>query len=293
MKRLQFSGEKAGAQRYPVLGTAALLCVLSGCASTELPAVPTNWYALSEPVPALVRHRVHEDDELELVLRDGSVVVLTVAAVDERAIHGEDGQSVAIADIRELRAPRKEDVGDVALGIAAYAVLIPVSIILFPVALGALVFYDWEKVELWSDERLCRVVAHPQFYGYSADGAVVEDDKAPPFQEVQAELAKRAPTCDAPARVETYCAARNDTGPGFVECTVMMLPLEEAGLTTFHEWAEAPLCRLNKQPETFEALVDLSPEQREWMSTAARATMESRDLACPEVEQTESGAATN
>ena len=290
MRRLQLPCKKAGLNQGLVLLAAMSLCVLSGCATT---AEPTYLYTLSEPVPGLVRYRVFEDHDLVLTLRDDSVVVLTVASVDEEAIHGKDGTTVPIADIRELRSPEEFGVGDAALGIAVYSVMIPLSIVMLPVVLPIMLFYDWEKVGDWPDDRLCRAVAHPEFYGYSAEGVVVEGEKTPPLQEVREELAKRELQCDALARVEASCASSNDTGPGYQECIARMLPMEEAGLVAFYQWSDGALCRLHQNPEKFELLAAQPAEQCESVAETVRAALENRDLVCPDGEVPEPPSPTN
>jgi hypothetical protein len=273
-----------------VLLASLVLCVLSGCATT---AEPTYRYTLSEPVPGLVRHRVFEGDDLVLTLRDDSIVLLTVASVDAEAIHGKDGKTVPIADVRELRSLEEHVARDAALGIAVYSVLIPLSIVMLPVALPIMLFYDFEKVGQWPDDRLCRAVAHPEFYGYSAEGAIEEGDKTPPLQEVREEMAKRELQCDAQARVEPSCASTNETGPGFQECIARMLPMEEAGLVGFYQWSDDALCRLHQNPEKFEVLAAQPPEQRESVAERVRAILENRDLVCPGEEVPEPPAPAN
>ena len=291
MRHLQRSVKKAGLYQPLVLLAAMSLCVMSGCVTTP---VVSYKFTLTEPVPGLVGHRVHEDNELELHLADDRVMRLTVASVDEEAIHGKDGSRVLIADVRQLRCLEdQETVGDALLGVAVYTVMVPVSIVLFPVALPMVLFYDWDKVGEWRDDRLCRVVAHPEFYGYSAGGEIREGEKTPPFQEVLDEFAERELQCDAFARIDYPCAATNDTGPGYETCLAEMLPREEAGFTAFYGWAEGALCRLHQDPEQHEFLAALSPEQREAIAEEVRTTLDSRDVVCPEVEQAEPAVATN
>jgi len=280
MRRLQLLGKRAGLNRGLVLLASLSLCVLAGCASNP---EPSYRYTLTEPVPGLVRYRVHEDDDLVLTLRDDSVVVMTVASVDEAAIHGKDGTAVPVADIRELRSLEGEGhvVRDAALGIGVYTVLMPLSILLLPVLLPVFVFTDWEKVGEWPDQRLCRAVAHPEFYGYSAEGVIEEGDKTPPLQEVREEIVKRELKCDALARVEPSCGSTNETGPGYQECMARMLPMEEAGLVAFYQWSDGALCRLYQHPEKFEVLQSQPPEQRESVAERVRAALEHRKLVCP------------
>ncbi len=290
MRRPKLPGSKAGAKQGLLLLVAMSLCVLSGCATT---AEPTYRYTLSEPVPALVRYRVFEGDDLVLTLRDDSVVVLRVSSVDEVAIHGKDGTVVPIADIRQLRSPEEYGVGDAALGIAVYTVMVPVSILMLPVALPMLLFYDWEKVGDWYDDRLCRVVAHPEFYGYTGEGEIREGDKTPPFQEVQDEMAERELQCDALARVESYCASNSDSGPAYQECVARMLPMEEAGLVAFYGWSDGALCRLNQHPENYELLAAQTAEQRESVLEVVRLALGARDLDCAGADETGSPAPVN
>lgn len=282
MRCLQRSVKKAGFNQGVSLLAAMSLCVMSGCVTT--PTVSYS-YTLTEPVPGLVRQRVHEDDELELHFRDDRVERLTVASVDEEAINGKDGSRVLIADVRQLRCLEDElGVGDAFLGVAFYTVMVPVSIVLFPVALPMVLFYDWDKVGEWQDDRLCRVVAHPEFYGYTAGGEIREGEKTPPFQEVLDEFAERELQCDAFARIDYPCAATNDTGPGYETCLADMLPREEAGFVDFFGWAEGALCRLHQNPENFEFLAAQSAEQRESVAESVRTALEQRKLVCPDGE---------
>lgn len=291
MRRLQRSVKKAGFYQPMVLLAAMSLCVMSGCATS--PTVSYR-YTLTDPVPGLVRQRVHEDDELELHLADGRVERLTFASLDEEAIHGSDGSRILVADVRQLRCLEDDlGMGDALLGVALYTVMVPVSIVLFPVALPMVLFYDWDKVGEWRDDRLCRVVAHPEFYGYTAGGEIREGEKTPPFQEVLDEFAERELQCDAFARIDYPCAATNDTGPGYEKCLADMLPREEAGFVAFYGWAEGALCRVHQDSGQHEFLATLSPEQREAVAEEVRATLENTDVVCPEVEQAEPGAATN
>lgn len=291
MRRLQRSVKKTGFNQGLFLLAAMSLCVISGCATTR--AVSYK-FTLTEPVPGLVRHRVHEDDELELHLADDRVARMTFASVDEQAIHGKDGSRVLIADVRQLRRLEdRETAGDALLGVALYTVMVPVSIVLFPVALPMVLFYDWDKVGEWRDDRLCRVEAHPEFYGYTAGGEIREGEKTPPFQVALDELAERGLQCDAFARIDYPCAATNDTGPGYQACLAEMLPREAAGYVDFYGWAEGALCRLQQDPGQHEFLATLSPEQREALAGEVRNALDARSMVCPEEEQAEPADAGN
>jgi hypothetical protein len=277
MGRLPLPGKRAGLNQVTVLLAALSLCMLSGCASSP---EPSYQYTLSEPTPGLVRYRVFEGHDLVATLMDGSILALTVASVDEEAIHGKDGTTVPIADIRELRSPDEFGVGGAALAIGFYTLMVPVSILLLPVALPVLLFYDWEQVGQWPDQRLCRAVAHPEFYGYSAEGVIVEGEKTLPLQEVREEIARRELQCDPLALVAPSCAGSNNSGPGYEACVAERLPMEEAGFVAIAQWADGPLCRVHQHPEQFEFLASQPAEQREAVAEEARVAMESRKPDC-------------
>ena len=281
-------------QRWLLSPAVALLCFLSGCATTPppppaQPVEPQGPEILTDPVPGLVKYRVEERDKLALRLRDGSGQWLTVESVEGDVIRGRDDISVAIADIHELEIlPQRasSSVREATVGILGMSVLIPLSIALIPVALPALLIIDWDKPKHWNDGLLCNVTLHPEFYGYTADGAVTGDTKRAPFEEVQKVLNKRQLDCDSIARasVEYGCAQENDSGPSFEACVVPSMARSKAGLAWFYHWTGDALCRAYQDPGSVEYLADASAEEQKTILGQMTAVMRAQKFDCPAVE---------
>ena len=284
-------------QRWLLSPAVALLCFLSGCATAPPPPAqpvePQGPEILTDPVPGLVKYRIEERDKLALSLRDGSLDWLTVSSVDGDVIRGKPDISVAIADIQKLEIlpeRERESYTDAMLGATVLAVLIPVSIALFPVALPVVLIVDWDKPKHWNDGLLCNVALHPGFYGYTADGAVTGDTKRAPFEEVQKVLNKRQLDCDSIARdsVEYGCAQENDSGPSFEACVVPAMARSKAGLAWFYHWTGDALCRAYQDPGSVEYLANASAEEQETILGQMTAAMRAQKFDCAAVEVTDS-----
>ena len=283
---------KIGWQRPLTLLSVASLCFLAGCATPPpppaQPAAPPGPVVLTDPVPGLVKYRVDKGDRLALSLRDGSGEWLTVTSVDGDVIRGKDDISVAIADIHELEIlPERASTGikEATAGILGMSVIVPLSIVLFPVALPAVLIIDWDKPKHWNDKLLCHVTAHPEFYGYTAEGLVVAGEERPDLQEVRKELNKRQPDCDAIAKEEAEfsCAKQHDTGPAFEDCFATHVARSRAGLALLYQWSGNALCRVHRDPATVEYLANASAEEREVILKNVAAALNSSKTDCPEV----------
>ena len=265
--------------RNKILATQfGLLLALSGCAA---PQYREPIYSLDEPAPIQLHYRVSEGDVLDLLLRDGSVVRVTVEKVDERFIHGKGGNSVPIEDIYSLRCLDMTDASDVALGILVYSVMVPVSIIAFPVVLPVVLLYDWEKLEQWPEDRLCRITEHPEHYGYQGTGVNTDDAGRPDLQQVKDEVGRRELTCDAIERAERYCAYYAQSGDVFNDCAGQMAALELGGYIGFIDWSASALCQVHQHPEQYEPLGQIPSAQPQTVVEAAQAEIKRRELACP------------
>lgn len=279
-------------QRLPTLLAVASLCFLAGCATPPppaQPAAPQGPVILTDPVPGLVKYRVDKGDRLALSLRDGSGEWLTVASVDGDVIQGKDDISVAIADIHELEILPQSASGGVkeaAVGILGMSVIVPLSIVLFPVALPAVLIIDWDKPKHWSDSLLCHVTAHPEFYGYTPEGQVVAGEERPDLQYVRNELARRELSCDSLNRdaAEYICAQENDTGPGFTGCAATKIASSNAGMVSFFQWSGEALCRVHRNPGSVEYL-DSAPEaEKTIILQRVSAALSNAKVDCPQTE---------
>jgi hypothetical protein len=262
----------------PMISAAVVLFGLTGCVA---PRDRAPNYELSEPVPRLVHYRVSQDDVLELTMVDGKSVYLTVDKVDEVFIHGQDGPSVPIADIRKLRCLDTTDAGDAAMAILVYTVMVPVSIVAFPVAVPVALFYDWDKLEQWPEGRLCRVVEHPERYGYSDPGVNKDDENKPTLQQVSDEIGRRELTCDPIRRAERYCAYFAQSGGAFNDCAGQMAALELGGYVGIPEWSDSALCQVHLNPGEYEPLGMLPTWEPQTVVQAVGAEVKNRELTCP------------
>ena len=292
---------KIGWQRPLTLLSVASLCFLAGCATPPpppaQPAAPPGPVILTDPVPGLVKYRVDKGDRLALSLRDGSGEWLTFESLDGDVIRGKDGISVAIADIHELEIlPERASTGikEATAGILGMSVIVPLSIVLFPVALPAVLIIDWDKPKHWNDGMLCRVVTHPEFYGYTAEGFVAAGEKRPALQDVRAEFNKRKPDCGALARgeAEFSCAKQHDNGPAFEGCFATNMARSDAGLVWIYQWSGDALCRVHRDPGTIEYLASAPEEERKIILERVSAALQSAKFDCPKAEPLNAGQAT-
>lgn len=274
--------------RKTILATQfGLLLALSGCVA---PQYREPIYSLTEPAPIQLHYRVSEDDVLDLLLTDGSMVRLTVEKVDEAFIHGQDGRFVAIDDIQLLRCLDMTDASDAALGILVYTVMVPVSILAFPVVLPMALLYDWDKLEQWPDDRVCRITEHPEHYGYQGTEVNTDDASRPTLQLVKDEVGRRELTCDPIERAERYCAYFAQSGDVFNDCAGQMAALELGGNVGFIDWSASALCQVDQRPEQYDPLGQIPSSQPQTVVEAARAEIKRRELTCPPVMEDEPSA---
>ena len=266
--------------------TNALVCLISlvtsslaGCAALS---VENEVYTLYDPSPPMVRHRVHQEDQLTLSLSDGSTVKLEVEAVDSNAIRGKDGVARPIDTIQELRCTDTSTVGDALVGSVVLTGMLVVGIWALPVLIPMALLEDNEALDNWPEEALCRTYRHPGQYGYSEAGIHTSIEDAHTVAEIGAEIEHRKLECDETYRAEKRCAFMYSSGPVFADCAAIVTDMERLGIAPVTEWSTGALCEVSQDPDFLEALAMWpAGEQTEQLVTAARQEVQGRALECP------------
>lgn len=254
----------------------AMAVTMAGCMTVD----ESVRYSLSQPSPGLVRHRVAQDDELELVLKDSSVVHLTVTAVDETSIHGQSGTTVPIDEISELSCTDSLSLAGAAGAVTFYGLAGPLSVLALPIVLPMALFYDWDSAGTWSDDHLCRATEHPDQYGYSSAGVHATNEDMPTLQEIVDERDKRELDCDPVMRAERKCAWMSTSGASFDECAALLTSMEQAGFAAVNDWSDDALCHVHQYPVFYHRVSDLDETQRKAVIESATGEQQGRALVC-------------
>jgi hypothetical protein len=153
---------------------------------------------------------------------------------------------------------------------------------------------DWDKPKHWNDGLLCRVVAHPEYHGYTSDGLVAEGEERPVLDDVRKEFDKRQLDCDALFRgdAEFSCAKQHDSGPAFEDCSATNMARSLAGFTWFYHWSGTALCRVQQDPDANDYLASASAEEQAYIVNQVSAALQSAKVDCPKVETPEAEQAT-
>jgi len=217
--------------------------LLNGCST---PRQMVNYW-LTEPTAPLVRQWVKVDDQLEFVLKDRATRKLTVSEVTETAIRGNDGTTVRIDNVQEMKctSTQHEMTGSTeAMSKGMLEGAAPwIGVIVLPVVLVMkLSELAQAPIQKWPDAELCRVSNHPGHYGYEASGVNGNEDQLPSLESVHEEIERRRLNCDSLYLAEANCAKRFTHGPTFSKCAKTVEPLERAGPDGVQEWDDQLLC---------------------------------------------------
>lgn len=256
-----------------------VVCCGAGC-STVVREGPR--YSLCKPLPEMIRYRVANKDNLALTLADGSVVKLNVAKVDAVSIQGQDGVTVAIADIHELQNMYVETVGEGATQAVVLGGMLSLGLLALPVGVAMALMFDPDALDNWNDDRLCRTVGHPEQYGYADNFVPETSSDLVPFEEIQGEIARRGLSCDALERAQKRCAFMYNSGPDYLICVSLATPIESAGLLLPGVWADPVLCEVTQNPAFYLKLADRSEGKAkdDEVIAAAREEVGRRGLTC-------------
>lgn len=264
------------ASRVSLVIPVALAVTMTGCMTVD----ESVRYSLHEPSPKLVGHRVAPDDELELVLKDASVIHLTVTAVDDTSIHGQSGTTVPIDEISELSCTDSLSLAGAAGAVTFYGLAGPLSVLALPIVLPMALFYDWDSAGTWSDDHLCRATEHPDQYGYSSAGVHETNEDMPTLQEIVDERDKRELDCDPVMRAERKCAWMSTSGASFDQCAGLATSMEQAGFANVDDWSDGALCHVHQYPAFYHRVSDLDETQRKAAIESAASEQERRMLVC-------------